>query len=107
MSPEPSEHYLGQVARCRTASSSSGFIARAHQHGRQCGTRGTSALNEPRNGDDLRPAVVLNNLIVAQTSVGEIFGIFRDRRLEFMVVNAITCLHRIAKMGMPVDVITS
>lgn len=48
---------------------------------------------------DIRPAVLLNNLIAKQPTIPDVLDLFMARSREFMIVNAITALHRIARFS--------
>lgn len=49
--------------------------------------------------NDKRPSVVLNNLIAKQATVGDLLDLFAERCREFMIVNSVTALHRVAGFG--------
>jgi len=48
---------------------------------------------------DTRPAVVLNNLIAKQESVPDLLELIAERSREFMIVNSVTTLHRLARFS--------
>mmetsp|Transcript_71791 Transcript_71791/g.153470 ORF Transcript_71791/g.153470 Transcript_71791/m.153470 type:complete len:108 (+) Transcript_71791:199-522(+) len=68
--------------------------------GHSSATRGSSGAKQRTwTEPDTRPSVVLNNFIAKQATAGEVLDVFAERSREFMIVNYVTALHRIAKFG--------